>query len=57
MKTRDYDEFNEREEKTFNVTGERLNAGSKIAVRKNPILKLTKIRNIVGKVGDRRVQV
>ena len=47
VKTRDCDEFNEREKKTFNVTGESLYAGSKIAERKTHTLKLTKIGNFV----------
>ena len=40
------DEFNEREKKTFNVTGERLYAGSKSAVRRIPYFEADRDRNL-----------
>ena len=52
-----FEDFEERKKKNLQRDWREQYAGSKIAVRKNPVLKLTKIRNIVGKVGDRRVQV
>ena len=46
VKTRDCDELNEREEKTFNVTGERLYAGSKSAVRRIPYFEADRDRKL-----------
>ena len=54
------DEFNEREKKTFNVTGERLYAGSKSAVRRIPYFEADRDRNfcvVMWGTERKRVQV